>query len=67
VIEIASIVAVCKTALDTGKQAAEAYRKKKLSDVEKELLAAAAKETRNPCPLQTRKSAWRWRPMPPCP
>lgn len=37
-IEIASLVSICKTAVETGKQAAEAYRKKKLSGAEEELL-----------------------------
>jgi len=43
-IDIISLAALCKLAIEGGNKALEAYKKKKLSEAEKELLIAAARD-----------------------
>lgn len=43
-IEIASLITLCQTAFSSGSKLIERYRKKKLSDAERELLIAAAQK-----------------------
>jgi len=43
-IDIVALAALCKLAIEGGNKALEAYKKKKLSEAEKELLIAAAKD-----------------------
>ena len=42
--EITAIIAICKTALDGGTKIYAAIRKRKLSDIERELLVHAARD-----------------------
>lgn len=43
-IDIASLVALCQTALSSGSKFIESHKKKKISDAERELLIAAAQQ-----------------------
>jgi len=43
-IDIIALAALCKLAIEGGNKVLEAYKKKKLSEAEKELLIAAAKD-----------------------